>query len=315
MAGAGEDPGTRGARRRPGRPFWAQPAPRPPARPPRPAGPDPTLPPGPGASAWTCTRALFRAAAHVGWTALLELVLLGMVWGVLLFLGGAALVGTLTHGGGLVMIYLLPPLPLWAPATVGLNAAVDGIWSGELIGPFDALRAFFAGFGRRYLRSVGLGALWVIVFVGTYANVTLSSHLLPAWMLGATKVLLLYLLLFIAMLHVYLMPILATTDFGLPRAVRLATWEAVANPTFTLACLVVPAVVLFLALAFTPIIAVLLLGGAASLFAAGGLRFVPLRHPSLPASYWTRQPLDDAPEAGPDGAGEGEQRGDGGDPR
>jgi uncharacterized membrane protein YesL len=194
-----------------------------------------------------------------------------------------------------VLIYLIPPLPLWGPATTGLHTAVDAIWGGESIGPFDALRNFFMGFGRRYLRSVAVGALWIVVFVGTYANVLMSPHVLPAWMLGATKVLLLYLLLFIVMLHVYLMPILATTGESLPRAIRLAIWEAVVNPLFTLACLVVPAIVLFIGMAFTPVIAVLLLGGASALFATGGLRFVPLRHPALPPALWSQQPVEASP--------------------
>ena len=237
---------------------------------------------------------LYAAAMHQGWTGLLELVLLGMIWVLAMFLGGAALVGTLLHHDGLVLIYLVLPLPLWGPATVGLHAAVDAIWSGEAIGPFDALRNFAAGFVHRYLRSVGLGALWVIAVVGTYANVADSGHILPPYLLGAMKVLLLYVVLFLFMVQLYLLPILATTGLGLWRAIRFATWQVLGNPFFTLGGLLFPVLVVLLGFYVTPAVPVLLLGGVIALFSTGALRFAPLRHPALPEPVWFTEPQDGA---------------------
>jgi uncharacterized membrane protein YesL len=268
-------------------------------------GPKPERPPaplhahrpvGPG-TAGARLRELYAGAYREGWPGLLELVLLGMVWSLCMVVGGAALVGNLAHGTFFVG-FALPAVALWAPATLGLHAAADAIWSGDAVGPFDALRNFARGFGRRYLRGVGLSALWVLVLVGTYANIRLSPHVLPHVLMLGARIILGYLVLFVLMVDVYLVPILATTDLGVWAALRLAAWEAVANPLFTLGAMLAPAVVILvgfmLGLLTAIILWAMLLGGVIGLFAAGALRYAPLRHPDLPEPVWMQEPLPDA---------------------
>ena len=236
---------------------------------------------------------LYTEGGRLGWSALLELVLLGMIWTLCMLIGWGALVSSLTHGGRLVIAYLLPPLPLVGPASVGLYAAVDAIWSGEAIGPFDAVRNFARGFAHRYLRSVGLGLAWVIIVVGAAANVLVGDKLIPPVLVGGMRILLTYLVLFFAMVSAYVVPILAITDFDLVPAIRLGAWQATANPLYTIGALVVPAVVVFAGLIMTPVLPALLLGGSLALVSTGALRYAPLRHPDLPASYWVNAPMSD----------------------
>lgn len=258
--------------------------------------------PGVRATAGQALRLLYGEGARLGWAALLELVVVGMVWTLGMLVGWGALISSLVRGGSLVVAYLLPPLPLAGPATVGLYAAVDAIWSGESVGPFDALRTFGRGFGHRYLRSVGLSAVWLVIVVGAFANVLVGAKVMPAVLLGGTRLVLLYLLLFFAMASTYAVPILVTTEFDLGAVIRLAAWEAVANPLFTLGVLIVPAALVLIGAVMTPVLPALLLGGALALAATGALRYVPLRHPDLPAPYWENAPMDDADRADGEGA-------------
>ena len=261
-------------------------------------------------SAGQALRLLYAEGGRLGWAALLELVLLGMIWTLCMVIGWGALINSLTHGGRLVISYLLPPLPLVGPASVGMYAAVDAIWSGEALGPFDAVRNFGRGFAHRYLRSVGLSLAWVIIVVGAAANVLVGDKVIPAVLVGGMRILLTYLVLFFAMASAYAVPILATTEFDLVPTIRLAAWQATANPLFTLGALAAPAVVVFAGLITTPALPALLLGGALALFSTGALRYAPLRHPDLPASYWVNAPMSDGEggdgedqhEAGPEDA-------------
>jgi uncharacterized membrane protein YesL len=251
---------------------------------------------------------VFPAAAREGWAALLELVLLSMIWFLFVVVGGWATVGAVVGmvrgraAPGAALLALLFTSALVGPATVGLHHAVDAIWSGEAIGPFDALRNFGRGAVRRYLRSLALGALWWLVLVGAFANLYEGPHLFPVYLLGGVRILLAYLLLFFCMVNVYLVPLLATTPLPLGPAIRLATWEAVANPMFTLAMLAVPAAVVVLSLAIKPLFP-MLGGGALALFSTAALRWAPLRHPELPAPVWLDRPSEDGEDAEGGGGG------------
>gem|GEM_PF-5645122 len=266
--------------------------------------------PGPGARSRQAPRRgvgdalvqVFSGAFRKGWQNLLELVLLGLIWFVGMITVGLAIISPaiLAKGGGLLLALLavLLPLAVAAPATVGLFGAVDLIWAGEAIGPFDALRNFFRGFRHRYLRSVGLGALWGLVMVSLYANMVEDRHFIPPVLSVGVGILLLYIALFVVMINVYLIPIVALTEWDLWRAVRVATWEAVANPLYTISALLLPAAVVIVGAVLRPLLP-LLVGGAAALFSTGALRFAPMRHPDLPAATTIDQPLDDDPRPGP----------------
>lgn len=244
---------------------------------------------------------VFSGAFHEGWQNLLELVLLGLLWFLGVITVGLALLAPtlLSRGSGLLVALgaVLVPLAVVGPATVGLFTAVDAIWSGEAIGPFDAVRNFFRGFAHRYLRSVGLGVLWGLVLVSLYANTVEDRHFIPAILTVGVGILLLYILLFVIMINVYLIPSLALTEWGLWKAIRVATWEAVANPLFTISMLLVPAGVVIVGTVFRPLLP-LLAGGAIALFSTGALRGAPLRHPDLPAPATVAQPMEDSGPTG-----------------
>lgn len=237
-----------------------------------------------------------------GWAALLEIVELSLVWALLVSSIGLFWVAYAVVGGLGVLIALglaLIPFALVAPGTVGLFYAVDAFWSGDALTPLEALKFFFRGFAHRYLRSVGLGFLWALVLVATYANFQEDAHFIPHFMLLGIGLLLLYLLLFLVMLHTYLLPTLATTDASLWEAVRIGAWMAIANPMFTLIALLGPAVVLAVGLAVHALLP-MLLGGALAMFSVGAFRLAPLRHPELPLPISLDEPL-------PDGADEDDE--------
>lgn len=242
--------------------------------------------------------ALFSGAFRRGWQNLLELVLLGLLWSLGMVTIGLGLIapGILARGGGLILagLAVLLPLAVAAPATLGLFTAVDLIWAGEAVGPFDAVRNFFRGFRHRYWRSVGLGALWALVILSLYANTVEDRHLLPAVLTVGVGVLLLYVALFVVMVNVYLIPILALTEWHLWRCLRVAAWQAVANPMFTLSALLVPGAVVILGGVVRPVLP-LLVGGITALFSTGAARLAPLRHPDLPPPTSVDQPLEDEP--------------------
>ena len=246
--------------------------------------------------------AVFSGALRKGLQNLLELVLLSLLWsvGMATILLGMEAPTIVVKGGGLLLalVAVLLPVAVAAPATVGLFAAVDLIWAGEAIGPFDALRNFFRGFRRRYLRSVGLWALWGLVLISLYANTVEDRRFIPSFMSVGVGILLLYIALFAVMINTYLIPILALTEWDLWRAVRVATWEAVANPLYTISTLLSPAAVVIIGTAVVRPLLPLLVGGATALFSAGALRFGPLRHPDLPLPTTVEEPLPDetAPE-------------------
>ncbi len=246
-------------------------------------------------------RTVLAGVRERGWQHLLELVLVSVLWFVcLLATISVAAVPTILHKGGGILVaaaFALLPLLFVGPGTVGLFTAVDAIWSGENNGPFDALRSFFRGFRRRYLRSVGLGAFWALVLVSIYANVAEDRHLLPAFLLLGVAILLLYLVLFFLMVNTYLIPMLAVSDLSLWRALRLAVWESVANPVFTVLMLLGPLVVLIAGLVVRALFP-LLLGGGLAMFATAALRFAPLRHPGLPELAVFDAPLDDDADPG-----------------
>lgn len=252
---------------------------------------------------------LYAGTARRGWQNLLELVMLSLLWFFMAF--SSVLAGEaptiLAKGGGLLLALLavLIPLSLVGPATIGIFTAADLIWSGEAIGPFDALRNFFRGFRHHYLRSVGLGALWGLVLVALYANTVEDRHFIPPVLNDGIGILLLYILLFVVMINVYLISILAITDWGMSRAIRVAAWEAIANPLFTLSALLVPGAVVVLGSVLRPLLA-LLVGGALALLSTGALRFAPLRHPELPVPHTVDEPLpDDALDQRPVGLAPG----------
>jgi uncharacterized membrane protein YesL len=229
--------------------------------------------------------AVFTGVVQEGWRNLMELVLLSVIWFVFMLSVGVGLLAptAVQKGGGLLLglIMLLLPIALVGPACVGLFHAVDAIWSGDSTTIWDALRHFFGGFRRRYLRSVGLSALWFLVALATFANLVEDRHLVPTVMLLGVDIVLFYLLLFIVMVNVYLISILATTDFSLFEAIRLAAWHAVANPIFTLAMVFAPGVVVAVALGVHALFPVLV-GAALAMFSTAALRHAPLRHPDLP---------------------------------
>ncbi len=236
-----------------------------------------------------------------GWGALLEIVEVSLVWALLvssiaLLWVVPKIIGSL----GLVISLLiaLVPFALVAPATVGLFYAADGFWSGEGISPLDALRFFGRGFVHRYLRSVGLGFVWALVLVATYANLREDVHFIPHFMLLGMGLLLLYLLLFFVMVHVYLLPTLATTDSTLWEGVRIGAWMAVANPMFTLIALLGPAIALTVGLVVHALLP-MVFGGTLAMFSVGAFRHAPLRHPELPVPYRMDEPLPDPPPDGP----------------
>ena len=237
---------------------------------------------------------VFAGVFHEGWQNLLELVLLGLLWFLAAISVGLALLAPslLQRGAGLLIAggAVLVPLLLVAPATVGLFAAVDAIWSGEAIGPFDAVRNFFRGFAHRYLRSVGLGLLWAFVVLSLYANTVEDKHFIPPVFTVGVGILLLYILLFVVMVNVYLIPTLALTEWGIWQAIRVATWEAVANPLFTISMLLLPVGIVIVGTVLRPLLP-LLVGGAIAMFSTGALRNAPLRHPDLPAPASMAQPM------------------------
>ena len=249
---------------------------------------------------------VFSGAFREGWQNLLELVLLGLIWFLCVLSVGLALVARtlLAHGAGLLIALgaVLLPLALVGPATVGLFGAVDAIWAGEAIGPFDALRNFFRGFGRRYLRSVGLGVLWGVVLLSLYANTVEDKQLLPRFMIVGVGILLLYIVLFVVMVSTYVIPILALTEWSIWRAIRVGAWQAVANPLYTISLLLVPAGVVIVGTSLRPLLP-LLAGGSLALFSTGALRGAPLRHPDLPAPTTVRGPLGGDEDLGLSGAG------------
>ncbi len=262
---------------------------------------------------------LYSGTARRGWQNLLELVMLSLIWFFMVFSSVLAVeVPTiLAKGGGilLALIAVLIPVSLVGPATVGIFTAADLIWSGEAIGPFDALRNFFRGFRRHYLRAVGLGVLWGLVLVALYANTVEDRRFIPPLLNDGIGILLLYILLFVVMINVYLISILAITDWNLVRAIRVAAWEAIANPLFTLSALLVPGAVVVLGSVLRPLLA-LLVGGALALLSTGALRFAPLRHPELPVPHTVDEPLPDdvldqpslEVQPGPDDQGPGPER-------
>ena len=251
--------------------------------------------------------ALVAGIRQRGWAALLEIVELSLVWALLassvaLLWVVPKVIGSL---GILIALFLaLIPFALIAPATMGLFYAADGFWSGDALSPLDALRFFVRGFARRYLRSVGLGFAWAVVLIATYANLQEDTHFVPHFMLLGLGLLLLYLLLFFVMLHVYLLPTLATTDASLWEGIRIAAWMAIANPMFTLIALLGPAVVLAVGVAVHALLP-MILGGALAMFSIGAFRLAPLRHPALPAPYSLDEPLPETPE---EDDGEGDRR-------
>lgn len=228
---------------------------------------------------------MFQGVVREGWPSLLEIVLLSILWFLcMLTLGLAALAPqVVTKGGGLLLglMLLLAPLACVGPGSIGLFRGIDAIWSGEGAGPWDALRLFFRGFGHRWWRGVGLSALWAVVGLATYAHLVEDRHLIPGVLFLGVDILLLYLVLFALMVNVYLIGILATTELALLPAVRLAAWQAVANPVFTLIALFAPGVIVLLAFSIHALFPVLV-GGAMAMFATAALRHAPLRHPDLP---------------------------------
>ena len=240
---------------------------------------------------------LFVGIRGRGWAALLEIVEVSLVWA--LCASSAALLWAApgvarTLGLLIAGLVALIPFALVAPATVGLFCAADSFWSGEGISPFDVLRYFFRGFGRRYLRSVGLGFIWALVLVATYANVRVDTRVIPHFMLLGVGLLLLYLLLFFVMVHVYLLPVLATTDFSLWDGIRIGAWMAIANPMYTLVALLAPGVIFAVGLAVHPLLP-MLLAGALAMFSVGAFRHAPLRHPVLPVPLRSDQPMEPQP--------------------
>ncbi len=233
-----------------------------------------------------------------GWRGLLDLVVLSVLWFLCMLSAGleVAVPVLLSHGAGLLITALaaLAPLALVGPGSIGLFRGADGVWSGECSGPLDSVRYFWAGLSRRYLRGVGLSVVWAVVVLGTYANLREDVSLVPHFLLLGLGILLLYLLLFFVMVHVYLLPVLATTDFSLWEAARVGAWEAVANPMFTLVVLLGPAAVLAVGFVVHPLLP-MLLGGALGLLCTGALRFAPYRHPDLPAPRWLDRPEEQPP--------------------
>jgi uncharacterized membrane protein YesL len=244
---------------------------------------------------------VFQGVVREGWSNLLELVLLSVVWFFFMLSVAAGLLApeAVKKGAGLLIGAAMFALPIFlvGPASIGLFRAVDAIWSGESAGPFDALRNFFRGFGHRYLRGVGLSAVWTLVLLATYANLIEDRHLVPTLFIVGIDVLLLYVVLFVVMVNVYLISILATTEFGLIAAIRVAAWEAVANPVFTLVMIFAPGVVVAFALAVRPLLP-LLVGAALSLFGTAALRYAPYRHPVLPPPVDLRAPMEEGGQGG-----------------
>ncbi len=260
---------------------------------------------GPGArpTLGEALQAVFQGVVQEGWRNLMEMVLLSVLWFVFMLSIGVALLAptAVQKGGGLLlgMLMFLLPVALVGPACVGLFHAVDAIWAGESTTIWDSLRHFFGGFRRRYLRSVGLSALWFLVALATFANVVEDRRLVPTFLLLGIDIVVLYLLLFMVMVNVYLISILATTDLPLMDAVRLGAWHAVANPIFTLAMVFAPGVVVALAFAVRALFPVLV-GAALAMFSTAALRHAPLRHPALPPPVTLGPPVDEWPPPPPE---------------
>lgn len=232
-----------------------------------------------------------------GWAALVEIVEVSLIWAlcassIALLWVVPKIIGSL--GLVITLLIALVPFALVAPATMGLFYAVDGFWSGEGIGPLDALRFFGRGFVHRYLRSVGLGFIWVLVVLAMYANLREDIHFVPHFMVLGIGLLLFYLLLFFVMVHAYMLPTLATTDSTLWEGVQIGAWMVIANPMYTLIALVGPAIALVLGLLIHALLP-MVFGGVLALFSVGAFRYAPLRHPALPVPYRMDEPLPDGP--------------------
>lgn len=240
-------------------------------------------------------QALFNGVVREGWRNLFELVLLSVLWFVFMLSTGLGLLApaAFAKGSGLLIAgtMVLLPIALVGPATVGLFHAIDGIWSGDATTIWDAFRGFFWGFRRRFRRAASMSALWALVALATYANLVEDRHLIPTVMTYGVDIILLYLLLFVVMVNVYLIGILATTDFPLTDAIRLGAWQAVANPVFTLVIIATAGVVVALSFAIHALFPVIC-GAAIGMLSTAALREAPLRHPALPSPLAPLPPDD-----------------------
>ncbi len=245
---------------------------------------------------------VYRNVRVAGWQNLLELVMLSVIWFVAIL---TALIlsdiGPELKVLGILLTAVLACIPfaVIGPVTVGVFAAVDAMWFHEAMGPFEALRAFWQGLRRHYLRSVGLSAIWLVLTAAAYANLIVDHHYITGPILLAIYVLVLYVVVFVILVNVYVIYLQATTDTPLGPSFRIGIWEVVLNPIFTLVAVVPPMLaVLFVGTLIQPALP-LLLGGTVAAFSMSAVRFVPYRHPQLPETVLPPQPGEDIEDSKP----------------
>jgi len=261
----------------------------------------PAPPPDRPQTLWEAMGGMYRNVQLAGWQNLLELVMLSVIWFIAI-LSALILVeaGPILKILGILLSFVAVCIPfaLIGPVTVGVFAAVDAMWFREAVGPFDALRAFWRGLCRHYMRSVGLGAIWILVIAAAYANLVVDRRFISGPILLAVYVLVLYMLLFVLLTSVYVIYVLATTDSTMGTALRIGTWEVVLNPIYTLG-IVPPIIVVVIAGALLEPVAPLLLGGTVAAFSVSAVRFVPYRHPQLPETVLPPPPGEDVEDLPP----------------
>lgn len=255
---------------------------------------------------------VYRNVRVSGWGNFLELLMLSVVWfiGILsavTLVEFNALAKNVQHLGVLLITLLLClPFALIGPVTVGLFAAVDAMWFHEAAGPFEVLGAFFRGFRHRYLRSVGLGAIWVVVVLAVYSNFKLDAHHFHGPILLAVYVLVLYVSVFVILFNIYTIYVVAKTELSLWRSLGIGMWQALANPVFSFGVVPPMVIAVFLGLLFRPLMA-MLVGGTIASFSVSAVRFAPLRHPLLP-EMTLPPPPDDAVDEVPQPVRKGKKR-------
>lgn len=132
--------------------------------------------------------------------------------------------------------------------TIGPGVFAAYRWMAEMVAGRDDSWVAYSGYFRRlFLRGLLWSVICAALLLLAYINLQVWPRFLPPMGMAVVQVFWLYVIIFFLAMQPFVFQALAKEELGLLVSFRRAAWHVIANPLFSHAFLIIPAIALLIA--------------------------------------------------------------------